>query len=78
LGGSSGGISCSSPTQKLSHSTASTYVRNAGMSISSSGGCSDRNNPTCTSLEQVNCRTISEIINYKTASGCAITITGST
>ncbi|MFI6690513.1 hypothetical protein ACIBLA_01885 [Streptomyces sp. NPDC050433] len=63
---------------KLSHATASAQLRNAGIGISSSGGCSDRNNPTCTSLEQVNSATIQGAITLKNASGCGLTVTGGT
>ncbi|WP_405795285.1 hypothetical protein [Streptomyces sp. NBC_01506] len=63
---------------KLSHATASSQLRNAGIGISSSGGCSDRNNPTCTSLEQVNSATIQGAITLKGASGCGLTVTGGT
>ncbi|EST28849.1 MULTISPECIES: hypothetical protein [Streptomyces] len=63
---------------KLSHSTAAAQLRNAGIGISSSGGCSDRNNPTCTSLEQVNSATIQGAITLKNASGCGLTVTGGT
>ena len=48
------------------------------MPISSSGGCSDRNRPTCTSLDQVRCRTIVQLVAFKEASKCAVTVTGGT
>lgn len=41
-------------------------------------GCSDRNKPTCTSLDQVRENTISGLVTLKGASGCAITVTGGT
>jgi hypothetical protein len=41
------------PLCKETHASASAKARNAGISISSSGNCSDRNNPRCTSLEQI-------------------------
>jgi len=63
---------------KLSHDPAASRVRGAGIGISSSGNCSNRNNPRCTSLEQVNCKTIDGIVRLKGASGCPITITGGT
>ena len=63
---------------KLSNADATSRLRNAGITWSSSGGCSDRNNPTCTSFEQVNLSTIQGIITLKSASGCAINITGGT
>ena len=50
----------------------------AGISWSSSGGCSDRLNPTCTSFEQVNQSTIDGIVTLRGSSGCAINITGGT
>ena len=63
---------------KLSHSDATARLQAAGITWSSSGGCSDRNTPTCTSFEQVNLTTIQGIITLKSASGCAINITGGT
>jgi hypothetical protein len=63
---------------KLSHADATSRLRNAGITWSSSGGCSNRNNPTCTSFEQVNLTTIQGIITLKNASGCAINATGGT
>jgi hypothetical protein len=75
---SSSSLSCSSPTQKLTHSVALSQVSAAGIGISSSGGCSDRNNGRCTSLDSINCKSIQEIIQYKKKSGCATIITGGT
>lgn len=63
---------------KLSHSAAAGRVRGAGIGISSSGNCSDRNNRSCTSLEQIRCRSIDGIVALKQSSGCGITITGGT
>jgi len=63
---------------KLSHSQATTMLRNAGITWSSSGGCSDRNRSNCTSFDQVNENTIRGIITLRSASGCAINVTGGT
>lgn len=63
---------------KLSHAQAASRVRAAGIGISSSGGCSDRNKSNCTSLEQVNESTVNGIITFKRGSGCTVTITGGT
>ncbi|MGH3310235.1 MAG: hypothetical protein ACRDP3_06575 [Streptomyces sp.] len=63
---------------KMSHSAAVAQLSGAGIGVSSSGGCSDRNNPTCTSLEQVNSATIQGAITLKNASGCGLTVTGGT
>jgi hypothetical protein len=63
---------------KLSHSDATARLRSSGITWSSSGGCSNRNNPTCTSFEQVNLSSIQGIQTLKSASGCAINVTGGT
>ncbi|WP_051716757.1 hypothetical protein [Streptomyces megasporus] len=63
---------------KLTHSQATSRFRAAGITWSSSGGCSDRNNPTCTSFEQINLATVQGAETLKSASGCAIHITGGT
>lgn len=63
---------------KLSQAQAASLIRAAGISVSSSGGCTNRNNSTCTSFEQINDTTINGIITLKRASGCAMTITGGT
>lgn len=57
-------------------------VNAAGIHISSSGGCSDQNNPSCTSLNGIHSECIDGphgIIAFKSASSCdPITITGGT
>lgn len=63
---------------KLSHSQATTMLRNAGITWSSSGNCSDRNRSNCTSFDQVNENTIRGIVTLRNASGCAINVTGGT
>lgn len=63
---------------KLSHSDAKSRLSSSGISISSSGGCSDRQKPNCTSLDQVNLATIQGVQTLKKASGCGINVTGGT
>ncbi len=63
---------------KLGHSDAANRLRGAGISWTSSGGCSDRNNPSCTSFEQINLTTVQGAVTLKGATGCALTITGGT
>lgn len=63
---------------KLTQSQAASQLRAAGVTWSSSGGCTDRYNSTCTSFEQINQSTVSGVITLKHASGCAINITGGT
>ncbi|ATZ22220.1 hypothetical protein ACFZBM_17050 [Streptomyces lavendulae] len=63
---------------KISHATATSMFRQAGIAWSSSGNCSDRNNPTCTSFDQLNLATAQGAQTLKSATGCALTITGGT
>ncbi|MFD5395762.1 hypothetical protein ACFWJW_16255 [Streptomyces sp. NPDC127097] len=63
---------------KLSHAQATAKFRAAGISWSSSGGCADRNNATCTSFDQINSATVDGVITLKRATGCAINLTGGT
>ncbi|MEU8773847.1 hypothetical protein [Streptomyces sp. NPDC048606] len=63
---------------KISHATATSMFRQSGITWSSSGNCSDRNNPNCTSFEQLNLDTAKAAQTLKSASGCALNITGGT
>jgi hypothetical protein len=63
---------------KYTHSQATAQLSAAGISWTSSGGCSNRNQSNCTSFEQVNQTTIAGAKTLKSASGCALTITGGT
>ncbi|MGW0435593.1 hypothetical protein ACWDV4_24015 [Micromonospora sp. NPDC003197] len=67
-----------SPAHAISHTEATARLQAAGISWASSGGCSDRDVPTCTSFEGIRPATITGIITFKQVSGCAITITGGT
>jgi len=62
----------------LSHAEALKRLKAVGVTVSSSGGCSDRNKPTCTSLDQIRENTISGLVTLKTASKCVINVTGGT
>jgi len=63
---------------KLSQSAAASQFSGAGVTWSSSGGCTTRSNSTCTSFEQINQSTVSGGITLKQASGCSVNITGGT
>ena len=78
LGGASEASAATIKVTKLTHSQATTMFKNAGVTWSSSGGCSDRNTPTCTSFEQINEATAKGAVTLKGASGCALNITGGT
>uniref|UniRef100_A0AC35FZG3 Uncharacterized protein n=1 Tax=Panagrolaimus sp. PS1159 TaxID=55785 RepID=A0AC35FZG3_9BILA len=56
-------------------------LTDAGITIVSSGGCSDQNNAHCTSLTGIHSEVINGaygIIVFKKKSGCAIEVTGGT
>ncbi|WP_326808314.1 MULTISPECIES: hypothetical protein [unclassified Streptomyces] len=63
---------------KLTHAQSTAKFRSAGITWTSSGGCSDRNNPSCTSFDQLNSATADGAVTLKSASGCAIRLTGGT
>lgn len=63
---------------KLTHAEATAMFEEAGITWSSSGGCSDRNTPTCTSFEQLNLTSAQGAQTLKSASGCALNVTGGT
>jgi len=62
----------------LSHSQAAGQLRAARITWSSSGGCSDRNRPNCTSFTRIKSGTIKGVISFRKASRCAVHITGGT
>ncbi|SEO69871.1 hypothetical protein [Actinacidiphila rubida] len=63
---------------KLTQAQAESMFRAAGITWSSSGGCTNRNNSTCTSFDGLNQATAQGAVTLKHASGCAINITGGT
>lgn len=75
-----------SPTRTPVPSTGDTYsnaeavalLSAQGISVTSSGGCSDQNNEKCTSLDGIPKSTISNVIELKKKTGCAFNITGGT
>jgi hypothetical protein len=63
---------------KITHATATSMFSSRGITWSSSGGCSNRNNATCTSFDQLNLATAQGAQTLKSATGCALNITGGT
>lgn len=63
---------------KLTHRQAAKMLRNGHITWSSSGGCSNRYNPTCTSFSKIRHATIRGIKVFKLASNCRVNITGGT
>ena len=71
-------LSVAAPGLKLTQTEAESRIRAAGISIISSGNCSNKSNPRCTSLNGILSSTVDGIIALKRASGASITITGGT
>ncbi|MCD0481919.1 hypothetical protein [Streptacidiphilus sp. ASG 303] len=67
-----------SAVTKLTQAQAESMFRNAGITWSSSGGCTNRNVSTCTSFDQLNLTSAQGAVTLKQASGCALNITGGT
>ncbi|UED83298.1 hypothetical protein [Streptomyces profundus] len=63
---------------KITHAQATARFSSSGITWSSSGGCSDRDVPTCTSFEQLNLESAQGAQTLKSASGCALNVTGGT
>ena len=63
---------------KLTQAQAESMFRSAGITWSSSGNCTNRNNSTCTSFEGLNLATAQGAVTLKHASVCALNITGGT
>lgn len=68
-GGSGGG---------MSHRDAVAELAAAGISVSSSGSCSDRTRSNCTSLEGIRSATIDQVIELREACDCSVVVTGGT
>jgi hypothetical protein len=73
-----GSLAVAAPAGAVSQASAESRFRSAGIGWTSSGGCTTRSNPTCTSFEGIRQATIDGGITLKRASGCALTITGGT
>ena len=70
--------SSASSKQLLTDSEARSQLQAAGVSIYSSGICTDQNNKTCTSFEQIPQSAISKIISANNSCGGCITVTAGT
>ena len=73
-----GSLALAPPAGAVSQASAESQFRSAGISWTSSGGCTTRSNSSCTSFEGIRQATIDGGITLKQASGCALTITGGT
>lgn len=70
----------SGDTERIRHTSALSQLQNAGISVVSSQNIitSDRTVSGSTSLEQVRQQSVSGLLNFKSRSGCAVTVTGGT
>jgi len=64
--------------QTMTHAAAAKRLSDNGITLSSSGNCFDKNNPSCTSLDGIRANTISQVIGFKQVSGCQLVVTGGT
>ncbi|KAF9160510.1 hypothetical protein DFQ26_005437 [Actinomortierella ambigua] len=63
----------------LSQAQAEARLKPNGITASSTGGCTNKNNPSCTSYQGILSGTVEAVITLKKASGCsALVITGGT
>jgi len=62
----------------LSQAEAARRLSGAGISFSSSGGCTNKNKPTCTSYDGLRSGTVDSAITLKGACDCSLVITGGT
>ncbi|KAI1150843.1 hypothetical protein F4825DRAFT_425003 [Nemania diffusa] len=63
---------------KLTQAQAAARLSASGVGWTSSGGCTEKTNPTCTSFDGVYSGTVDGAITLKGACGCTVTITGGT
>jgi hypothetical protein len=73
-----GVLAVAAPAGAVTQASAESQLRAAGISWTSSGGCTTRTVPTCTSFDGLRQATVDGAITLRRASGCALTITGGT
>jgi hypothetical protein len=67
-----------SAAMRLAHRQAAHELREAGLRRRSTGHCTSKRRPTCTSLTGVRVGTVEQAIRLKRRSGCPMVITGGT
>lgn len=63
---------------RLSHGFVARRLRTAGIKRRSSGRCTSRYRPTCTSYDGIRANTVVKLIRLKRHSGCPVVVTGGT
>lgn len=71
-------LAVATPASAVTQADAEAQFRAAGITWSSSGNCSTQSNPTCTSFSGLRQVTIDGAKTLRSASGCALNITGGT
>lgn len=66
------------PASAVTQAQAESAFRAAGITWTSSGGCTNRNVSTCTSFDGLRQASVDGAVTLKRASGCGLTITGGT
>ena len=76
--GLTGLLATAGSASAVTQASAESQFRAAGITWSSSGGCTTRSNSTCTSFDGLRQTSIDGARTLKSASGCALNITGGT
>ncbi|KAI0392989.1 hypothetical protein F5Y17DRAFT_331254 [Xylariaceae sp. FL0594] len=63
---------------RLTQAQAESQLRAGGVGWTSSGGCSDKTNKSCTSFDGIYSGTVSGVVTLKASCACTVTITGGT
>src|SRR6188508_3023230 len=69
-----GSVALAPPASAVSQASAESAFRSAGITWTSSGGCTNPGNSTCTSFEGLRQASVDGAVTLKGASGCALTI----
>jgi hypothetical protein len=73
-----GSVAFAPSASAVSQASAESAFRSAGITWTSSGGCTNPANSTCTSFEGLRQDSVDGAVTLKGASGCALSITGGT
>ncbi|MBU1292953.1 pilin [Patescibacteria group bacterium] len=76
-GGGGGGGGGGTPGS-MTHAQAAAILQAAGIGVSSSGNCSDKSNPRCTSLDGMHEATVRQAVAVKENCNCTVHVTGGT
>lgn len=71
-------VGTAGPASAVTQASAESQFRSAGITWSSSGGCTTQSNSTCTSFSGLRQASVDGARTLKSASGCALNITGGT